>query len=362
MNCPICGNGLTEGMEYCSVCGASVESFANVDPEKVINYQSSMEHERLGDDSRTILLPENYETATGDDSKTILIPENYETAIGDDSKTVFLPENCMGSMGQQPLEFTMREPSPQMNFSQPAMSQPQMNYGQPAMSQPQMNYGQPAMAQPQMNYGQPAMAQPQMGFGGMRAPIAVNNTMLKIFSILTGTFALLTIIFAAVFNSDPVYHIYMNYWGDVGTKNIWKDAAEEAYEASPEISGVLGTFAILIIVAFVIALILAVVGFVTSVNKTKRPNVVCPVFAMLASLGGTIVMAFLKLVFDISVKEVYDESDLTVDEINIAEASGTFGVYDCILLFAVIAFVVSIINLVAAAKTSGEWKKSNIPF
>lgn len=357
MNCPICGNISPDGMEYCPVCGASAESFSNVAPEQVINHQTPQEHERLGDDSRTILIPGNYESAVGDDSKTVLIPENYETAIGDDSRTVFLPENGMGTSSGQPLEFTERAPSSPMG-----MAPAQMNYGQPGMAQPQMNYGQPVMAQPQMRYGQPAMAQPQMGFGGMRAPVAVNNTMLKIFSILTGTFALLTIIFAAVFNSDPVYHIYMNYWGDVGTKNIWKDAAEEAYEASPEISGVLGTFVILIIVAFVIALILAVVGFITSVNKAKRPNVVCPVFAMLASLGGTIVMAFLKLVFDISVKEVYDESDLSVEEINIAEASGTFGVYDCILLFAVIAFVVSIINLVAAAKTSGEWKKSNIPF
>lgn len=92
MNCKVCGVLLQGNEEYCPVCGANIKSFEDVDPNKIIYYQSDEAKEEEGDDGMTVIIPENYFEANGEDEATQLIPENYEDGIGDDSVTQLITE------------------------------------------------------------------------------------------------------------------------------------------------------------------------------------------------------------------------------------------------------------------------------
>ena len=93
MNCKVCGSVIEDGVDFCPVCGASIESFANVQPSKIIYNQSPSVQNYVGDDSVTQLIPQNYGAAQGDDSVTQLIPQNYGAAQGDDSVTQLITES-----------------------------------------------------------------------------------------------------------------------------------------------------------------------------------------------------------------------------------------------------------------------------
>ena len=93
MNCKVCGSVIEDGADFCPVCGASIESFANVQPSKIIYNQSPSVQNYVGDDSVTQLIPQNYGAAQGDDSVTQLIPQNYGATQGDDSVTQLITES-----------------------------------------------------------------------------------------------------------------------------------------------------------------------------------------------------------------------------------------------------------------------------
>ena len=109
MNCKVCGSVIEDGVDFCPVCGASIESFANVQPSKIIYNQSPSVQNYVGDDSVTQLIPQNYGAAQGDDSVTQLIPQNYGAAQGDDSVTQLIPQNYGAAQGDDSVTQLITE-------------------------------------------------------------------------------------------------------------------------------------------------------------------------------------------------------------------------------------------------------------
>lgn len=380
MNCPICGNVTQDGQEYCSVCGASFESFANVTPEMVINYQTPAEHERLGDDSKTLLIPSNYETAIGDDSKTVLIPSNYETAVGDDSRTVYLPENATGEFSQQPLEFTLNGDAPQqaygqtstpqqMNRMQPGVNPQIMNYSQPGVNPPNMNYGQPGVNPANMNYGQPGVNPVNMNFNQQNnynmqsnAPAVPANTgLMKLLGIFAAVSAIITVVFNVIFLTNPIYYIFQHFVGKhEDFQEAWESGELMTKSAQAEFITTCSPYCIVSIMMLTVAAVIAIVGIFKTVNKfSGRPAIMFPALTLVTAVIGSGSMLFFKIFFGLGFKLALNEDSNSDEMKEVLADNGVFNCYDFITVFIIITLILVVANMIVAKVTENKWLKAN---
>ncbi len=365
MKCPVCGGEYPEGALFCTECGANLASFANVSPEKIINNQTTGQQEKLGDDSVTVLIPENYATAKGDDEQTVLIPENYATAKGDDERTVLLPE------GSVPPKTANK---PQPSFVQQGTVQPQ-GFVQQGMVQPQQGFVQQGMAQPQQGFVHQGMTQSQQGFVPQqnmnyqntmqnmnRQPaVPVNTTMMKLFSTFSAISAAVTAVFIIVFLSNPIYYIFEHYIGEHPEfKEAWKSGELADANSMSEFVSTSGTYCIAALLALVACVVISVIGIVKSQDKiTARPASLFPLMTLLTGVMGSGIMLFFKFFFGLGFKIGIEEASDGEDVERVIERYKMFNCYDWITVFIIVTVVVVIVNLIVAKTTESKWMKAN---
>ncbi len=320
MNCPICGNYVEDGTNFCTACGARMSSFAGVSPDKIIVNQTPEEQMAIGDDTDTHLIPENYQDGVGDDSVTQLIPENYMNQQGDDSVTQLIPENYM-----QIPNITQ----PQMGFQ---LHQTQM---QPNMQQPMAG---PVYQQPQPMAG-PVYQQPAMKAA---TGIAASN---RAVSVITVAILALAMVIAVIVAMKPLFYYTQSYVGSVYTNNATLQRFIMMEDPDGELDGMLKIVCFAVTGLYFISLLLSVAVMNKTKNATVKPAVKRSFLAALFTVAASGFMIF----FD----------TFTKDELgNRYEDMEKFNIYNVFIIACVVVAVATLINFFAAIIAKSKWKKN----
>ena len=362
MNCPICGNYVEDGTNFCTACGARMSSFAGVSPDKIIVNQTPEEQMAIGDDTDTHLMPENYQDGVGDDSVTQLIPENYMKQQGDDSVTQLIPENYMQVQGddgvtqfipenhldQYDAPKTMmptwnepQKPAFQQQMQTPNIQQPQMGFQlhqtqmQPNMQQPMAGpvYQQPQpMAGPV--YQQPAM-KPAVG-------IAASN---KTVSVITVAILALAMVIAVIVAMKPLFYYTQSYVGSVYNNNATLQRFIMMEDPDGELDGMLKIVCFAVTGLYFLALLLSVAVMNKAKNATVKPAVKRSLLAFLLTALASGFMIF----FDSFTREELG---------NDYDGMEKFNIYNVFIIACVVVAVATLINFFAAMAAKSKWKKN----
>lgn len=280
---------------------------------------------KIGDDSVTQLLPENYMTSTGDDGVTQLIPENYMTAQGDDTATVMLDPN------QAPQYMPNQQPA----FAQAPTVQPMFAQA-PGVVVPQGMQG--GYQQPQQPYGQPQMYQQSFG-GAKKAPTASKG-------VAIGSLALMAVLLVCfvIFITKPLFYICQSYVGGIASDEIIEDEIvgvdEDDYEEANNSARLLfGAAAVMVL----IGALNAWSCFARIKNNCVKSPVNKAVGNFVFGLLGVIIFMVIKSMLDEVVTDGISYGMYTADE------AAMFNIYSLLTVLGIVSVIVNLVNIFTAS-------------